>query len=351
MPDATFPPFRPHPLLPTGHLQTLAGVYLPWNHVPHSAVEHRVPLEDGDQIVLHDDRPAEWPASQGVCLLMHGLGGCRLSGYMRRIADRLMARGVRVFRMDLRGCGAGEGVAEYSTHCGRWPDAAAAIEYIARQAPGAPLALVGFSLGGTIALNLAAEIGVGRCGDLRALMAVCPPLDLHGVRARFETPGGRPYDRHFANALWRKTRERTAERVALGTLPSRRRPRRIYEYDDWITAPLSGYRSADDYYTRTSPISRIAGIRLPTFILAAKDDPIIPPSPLLSLPKYEGIEIVATERGGHLGYIAARGCDPDSRWMDWRVVDWVTSTLAHTRVRASHGEASAVGNAPLPADG
>ena len=51
----SFPPFRPHPLLASGHAQTLAGVYLPGPVHPYRARQHRVTLSDGDTIVLRDD--------------------------------------------------------------------------------------------------------------------------------------------------------------------------------------------------------------------------------------------------------------------------------------------------------
>ena len=59
-----------------------------------------------------------------------------------------------------------------------------------------------------------------------------------------------------------------------------RPPRRIREFDHQITAPLAGYVSAEEYDTRTSPGPRLTEIRLPTTILAAADDPVVPIGPL-----------------------------------------------------------------------
>src|SRR5262245_37992317 len=93
--------FRPHPLLRGAHAQTLAGVYLPARHSAERAVRRRVELEDGDTLVLHDDCPTGWQPTDRSALLIHGLAGCHQSGYMRRIAGKLVAAGVRAFRMDL----------------------------------------------------------------------------------------------------------------------------------------------------------------------------------------------------------------------------------------------------------
>ncbi len=274
-------------------------------------------------MVLHDDRPACWQDGDPTCVLIHGLAGCHESGYMRRIAAKLTERGIRVFRMDMRGCGAGEGLARGTTHCGRWADGAAAIEFVARQAPASPTALVGFSLGGTIVLNLAGELGAASCGNLVGVMAVCAPIELHSVKLKFETRGGRPYDRFFVGMLWQKTLRRMRGRDEFRTVDWSRRPHRLREFDALITAPLGGFASVDDYYTRTSPAPRLSAIRLPTTIVAAADDPVVPTEPLERAQHGSAVEVVVTQHGGHLGYVGRRGGDPDRRWLDWRVVEWV----------------------------
>lgn len=101
--------FRPHPLLSNSHLQTLIGVRWPQRSAAHAASLHRVQLDDGDQLALHEDGPAG-DASGPCVLLIHGLAGSYESTYMRRVKDKLVARGYRVFRLDMRGCGAGRGL-------------------------------------------------------------------------------------------------------------------------------------------------------------------------------------------------------------------------------------------------
>lgn len=311
-----------------GHAQTLAGVYLPSRIVAsQQPFVHQIMLEDGDQIVLHDDRPADWSDGRGTCLLMHGLAGSHASGYMERCAAKLGSCGIRVFRMDLRGCGAGERLARGTTHCARWDDTAAALRFIAGEAPASPTALVGFSLGGTISLNLAIELGSSACGNLVGLLAICPPIDLHAVKARFQEPTGRPYDRHFVRSLWQKTLERMEADSGFPRIDRSRRPRLLGEFDNLITAPLAGYKSGDDYYTQASPSPRLAEIRLPTTILAAADDPVVPAEPLRYARMSEAVDRIITRHGGHLGYIARRNGDADRRWMDWRVVKWVLGAV------------------------
>src|SRR5215218_3405199 len=106
--------FKPHFALRSGHSQTLAVFLLYGKALPETAVQHRVLLPDGDILVLHDDCPAGWSAGQPTAILVHGVCGSHASPYMSRVARRLNARGIRTFRMDLRGCGAGAGLARKS---------------------------------------------------------------------------------------------------------------------------------------------------------------------------------------------------------------------------------------------
>jgi predicted alpha/beta-fold hydrolase len=318
------PPFEPHRLLPGAHLQTLAGVYLPGGSFAHESQQHRVRLPDGDQVVLHDDSPSDWKAGGRVTLLMHGLAGSHRSGYMLRIAQKLVARGVRTFRMDLRNCGAGFGLARLPYHSGRSEDAAAAIGEIAKICPRSPLTLVGFSLSGNITLKLLGELDGQACGHLDSAMAVCPPIDLAGCCRRLKRWLNRLYDRHFVYHLMRQLRELAAKIDDPPTAPSRR-PRGIWEFDDIYTAPVCGFGTAENYYKQASSGPLVGRIKLPTLILASRDDPLVRVDDFERLKLPSTVKMHLTRRGGHLGFISRGSDDPDRRWMDWRLVDWVTS--------------------------
>jgi predicted alpha/beta-fold hydrolase len=340
-----FPPFRPHPLLRGGHAQTLAGAFLPGPRHPYRAGRHLVTLTDGDQLVLHDDCPATWQAGDRSALLIHGLAGCHTSGYMRRIAHKLGARGVRVFRMDLRGCGAGAGLARLPYHSGRSEDAAAALETIARWFPKSPTVLVGFSLGGNIALKLVGELAGRPCGNLERAMAVCPPVDLAASSRRISLPANRFYDRYFVRLLWEQLAIRRRLVPQASGAPLARRPRTLWEFDNTFTAVVCGFGTADDYYRVASSAPRIEHIRIPTLIVASRDDPMIPCEALERLRLPPAVRVHLTDHGGHLGFVARRGADPDRRWMDWRVVDFV---LAADRAAADDSRATgSAGAQPL----
>ena len=326
-----FPPFRPHPLVRGGDLQTILAVYLPQRGHTYGAKQHRVTLDDGDQLVLHDDCPPDWRAGNRVALLMHGLAGCHQSGYMVRIATKLAARGVRAFRLDLRGCGAGFGLARWPYHSGRTEDAAAALRFIEQLCPGSPVSLVGFSLSGNIALKFCGELGESRCAGLTDCIAVCPPIDLRACSKRLAARRNRLYDRHFVRLLMRQLR---AKHLRIADAPGNdyaHRPRTLYEFDDTFTAPICGFGTAENYYRTASSAQFLKQIRVPTRIIAAADDPLIPSAVFGSVPSSSSVDIRVAEGGGHLGFIARRGDDPDIRWIDWRVLDWIEAQSTPTR--------------------
>jgi uncharacterized protein len=321
--EPAFPAFRPHPLLRGAHAQTVGGVVFPGRLSEYRARQHRVPLADGDQIVLHDDRPCDWRDGQRAALLIHGLGGCHQSAYMRRIAEKLTQSGVRSFRMDLRGCGAGLELARWPYHSGRSQDAAAALDWIARLCPGAPTTLVGFSLGGNIVLKLLGECGSDPPGNLDSAMAVSPPIDLIASSDWLSRRVNRFYDRYFARLLWRRLREWRRRVPQAAMVEFERRPRRLVELDDAYTARVCGFGTAENYYRQCSSAPIVPAIRLPTLILASHDDPLVPGHAYGQVALPACVRLQMSEGGGHLGFIAARSSDPDRRWMDWRVVDWV----------------------------
>ncbi len=290
-----------------------------------STGRHHVPLDDGDELVLHDDCPADWRNGDPVVLLVHGLCGSHQSRYVVRIASKLFRRGVRTFRIDLRGCGAGEGLARTSTHCGRYTDLEPPIVRIGELAPDSPLTVCGFSLGGALTLSLAATQPTPP--NWARAIAICPPVDLFAVERLLNRPLNRQYDQFFARRLWQSVLHRARTVPGAPSFDSMPRPRRLREFDERYTVPLGGYRDADDYYHQTSVVSRLEQIQLPTRIVAADNDPIVPLEPLLTAQLGSKSHLLATGCGGHLGFVGRRGDDPDRYWLDWRVIEWVLGDL------------------------
>lgn len=318
------PEFRPAFGLSNRHLQTIYGTFRPARPDIHGTLQRRLTFPDGDVSVIHDDQPDGWSRGDHVALLMHGLAGCHNSGYMVRIAAKLMERNVRVFRLDHRGSGAGRMLAKRPYHAGRVRDVEAAIRMLERLCPGSPVSVAGFSLSGNLLLRYLGEDPGALPLSLFRAVAVSPPVDLlHCVREIARTRIGAQYDWYFARRLMDQIIDTPLWREDLPIATARRLPRRLLEFDELFTAPASGFESAEQYYAEASALPHLEKIRVHTVVLTAEDDPLVSPTPWLSAKIPSNVSLCMTRRGGHLGYVGRRGGDADNRWMDWRVVDWL----------------------------
>ena len=125
-----------------------------------------------------------------------------------------------------------------------WADAAAALEKIAELCPGSPAALIGFSMGGNIALKLLGELGEGVCGHLDRAVAVCPPFDLLQAVRQLHRCQNRLYELYFVRRLVQQVHERQRAIPDLPPVDMRRTPQSLFEFDDVFTAPVCGFGRA-----------------------------------------------------------------------------------------------------------
>ncbi len=317
-------PFR------NGHFQTLAGVYAnsprcqSGSSVPVTEVTGIVTLSDGDCLAYHDDCPADWQSGSRVAVLLHGLSGSHASPYIHRIARQLNQRQVRTFRVDWRGCGAGAALARFPYHSGRSDDVRAVLAMIRNRCPESSISVIGFSLGGNVTLKLLGEsqpAGNALSAVDRAV-AVCPPIDLRVTVESLQRGLARLYDHYFCKACVRGIRQRQQQRpdavIPAGWLD--RPPRTMFEFDDTFTAPVCGFASAVDYYSKSSSIQFLASIKVPTLIIAAQDDPVIPFRQFRVANFGSAARLLDPRHGGHLGFWTPRG----SAWLDEQILDWAS---------------------------
>lgn len=326
------PAFDPHRWIRGGHLQTLLSLRSP--KAPHLRPKlHWVPLDDGDQIALHDDMPPQWKPGDASLMLVHGLCGYRLSPYMIRLADQFTSVGVRVFRLEMRGCGVTADHSRGLTHAGRSDDCLAAITRIAQLTGEGDLATVGISLGGNQLLRAAGRLGAGFdsapdwAHRWTRLVAVSPPIDLHLCSNNLQRPLLRGYNRYFISNLLRRLPKHIRQSPELMRRCVRPWPKTLRELDDRITAPICGFRDAEDYYAQSSAAPVVSSIAIPSLILTAANDPIVPVDCFVNLDlpppskvdlKRHPVRLLVTPCGGHIGFFA-RGSE--RFYMD-RVIRW-----------------------------
>jgi hypothetical protein len=316
------PSFRPLPLLSSPHAQTIVAMFWPLGRERFPSTHQLVALPDGDKLSVVISTPPAWLSDVRTVVMVHGLCGCYGSPYMSRIAGKLYRRGLRVVRVNLRGCGSGAGLARLPYHSGRSEDIREVLQWLARQRPSSPVTLVGFSLGGNIVLKMAGEDGESPTAGLDSVIAVAAPIDLDACSRLIEQPRNRIYERYFVHRLASQVREL---RMVFPDVPPLELPRRLTlrGFDDLYTAPQSGFRDAADYYARASSGPLIHRITVPTLLLCARDDPFIGPAPYEQLPRFSHIDLHLADHGGHLGFLGFTGRSWSYRWMDQCLIDWL----------------------------
>lgn len=319
--STTVLPYTPFPFLHGPHVQTILASRFSFGPSPPST-RGIVELADGDRIALEISTPKSWREPDPTVILVHGLCGCHMSAYMVRVARKLWRQGVRAVRMNLRGCGSGRGLARKLYHSGRSDDVRAVVDTLREETPATPLSLVGFSLGGNLALKLAGEMEEEAAGCLERVVAVCPPVDLLTCSRRFALPLNRVYERYFVKLLRRDVADRHRRFPELGRvdLPTRMS---LFDFDDVYTAPRSGFRDAVDYYTRSSSRPLVPRIRIPCHILFAADDPLVDATLLEDVELPPKVLVTRTRRGGHLGFLGLPGTAGGYRWMDSQLLAWL----------------------------
>ncbi len=313
--------FRPFPLLRHRYLQTIIAARL---HTPREppSVTRRVRLPDNDAIASQVSTPPGWHLSDPTVVLVHGLCGSHQSPYMRRLACKLWRCGIRAVRMNMRGCGSGQGLARQPYHSGQSDDVQAVLADLRQETPQSPLTAIGFSLGGNLVLKLAGELGEDASDYLRQVIAVCPSADLTACCAKLSQPENRFYEQYFVTLLKAAVAARHAQ---FRDLPAVDLPEQLTlrQFDDLYTAPQCGFRDALDYYQRCSAAPLVPHIATPCRILVAADDPFIDASVLTTMALPPQVQVCQTERGGHLGFLGCPWEPGGYRWLDTQLLSWV----------------------------
>jgi len=282
-----------------------------------------IEVEPGVQVLCHchwqnDRRPPL------TVIVVHGFEGSSESKYMTGIAEKGLAAGMNVVRMNQRNCGGTEHVAPVLYHSGLSQDVAAVARHLLERDGISRFALAGYSMGGNLVLKLAGEWGAQGPLEFRAAATVCPALDLAPSSDALHLPANRVYERYF---LWRVARRMKAKaRYFPGRfdLSRMRGITSLRDFDDRITAFYCGFQGAADYYARAAASNVVDRIAVPTWILHAANDPFIRilPETRRKIAGNPHITFLETADGGHCSFIASPN-GYDGYWAEQQLVDFL----------------------------
>lgn len=296
-------PFRPSPWLPGPHLQTLGGKLLrPGPTLPMERVRLQTP--DGDFLDL--DLGPDPGAAAPVVVVLHGLEGSSRRRYVRSTLQALFREGLRGVAMNFRGCSGEPNRRARSYHSGETGDLELVVSHLQGRFPERDLGAVGWSLGGNVLLKHLGEEGDGAPEGLKAAAAISVPFDLAaGSRRLEEGLWGRLYTYYFLRKLRRKLRLKRDLLEGVIDLEKALKAPTLWSFDEAATAPLHGFRSAADYYRRSSSSRFLGRIRTPTLLIQARNDPFLPAEriPESAVEGNPDLASLFTDEGGHVGFV------------------------------------------------
>jgi predicted alpha/beta-fold hydrolase len=316
-------PFEPHPLLRNAHAMTIVPALL----------RRRFPDLPPGEMRLFDAAPgvqlagiAHWQVARRerpMLVLVHGLEGSSESGNLRGLSEKAFRAGFSVIRLNQRNCGAGEQFSSTLYHSGLSGDYRAVLTELVEADRVPELFFAGWSMGGNLLMKMAGELGAAAPKEFRALAVVCPALNLSVCSDTLAEPRNFIYLRHFVRNLKERTLRKARQYPGTIRVDDLARVRTVRDFDDAVIAPQFGFRDAEDYYQRSSALRVVDRVSIPSLILTAQDDPVVPirTFDVPAIRENPNVTFEAPAHGGHSGFIS-RWKGPDRFWAEARLLEF-----------------------------
>ena len=302
--------------LPDGHSQSIYPSLFRKVPLTHSHSE-RLELPDGDFLDV------DWHLRKGelhekpLLIVSHGLEGDSRRHYITGLIRSFPE--FHALAWNYRSCSGDPNRNLRFYHSGATDD----LDYVIQVAMSRgvkDIYLAGFSLGGNLSLKWLGENGKKASQFVRKAVAFSVPLHLSSSSQQLTRWENRLYTHRFLQTLLEKVTEKSA-RYPQDITPSMLASiRSLYEFDNVITGPLHGFKDAEDYYERNSSLYFLSGIRVPTLIVNAKNDPFLSQECLPEQIDSDFVQIELPDSGGHCGFYPRnyRG----QTWAEQRAAAW-----------------------------
>jgi predicted alpha/beta-fold hydrolase len=294
--------------LPNGHFQSIyPALFRKVKEVKYFREKIETPDED---FLNLDWSYAKSHQSDTVVILTHGLEGDSSRQYILGMVKQLNLEGFDCLAWNFRSCGGEMNKAVRFYHSGATDDLDFVVQY-ALQRGYKKVFLTGFSLGGNLTLKYLGEAPGSLDKRIEKALVFSVPMDLKACSLEIIKRENRVYMHRFLNTLNPKVLAKAALFPDSISLSDQELVKTLYDFDHIYTAPLHGFKGADDYYDQCSSMHFVQDIRVPTMIINAKNDPIVPFAslPLDELTKHNYVTLLAPSQGGHCGFRQAKLVD------------------------------------------
>lgn len=313
--------YRPPLLFRNPHFNTVyPALFRQVNSVHYE--RERLETPDGDFLDLDWSRAG----SRRLLIALHGLEGAADRPYIRGLVRLFNRHRWDALGFNFRGCSGEPNRLLRSYHMGETSDLDWVIGRILELDRYDTIVVAGFSLGGNVALKYAGERGDRLPRQVRRIIAFSVPCHIASANVEIDRWHNRLYLRRFLRSLRAKMEEKA--KLFPGKVDlSGPRPHNFRTFDDRFTAPLHGFRDAEDYWAQCSSLQFLSNLSVPTLLLSARDDTFLSEQcyPAELADRHPFFYLEAPRYGGHVGFVTG---DPEGVfWSEKRALDFAEADV------------------------
>jgi len=276
----------------------------------------RIETSDADFLDL------DWSevTSDTLVIISHGLEGNSTRSYVLGMVRCMNRYGWDALAWNFRGCSGEMNRKPQFYHSGATYDLHDVVKHVSSLNRYKQIYLIGFSMGGNITLKYLSDYVSDIPEEVKAAATFSVPCDLADSAIKITDSAGGIYMKRFMNLLKHKVRQKAKAYPGSLSLEGLDQMNSFYEFDNAYTAPLHGFKDADDYWQKSSCKKYLTSISRPALLVNALNDPFLTEScfPIEEAVRQPLLFLETPKYGGHVGFM--RFHDSGTYWSEQRAV-------------------------------
>ncbi len=264
-------------------------------------------------------------SSKRVVIVIHGLEGSSKSSYILALTHYLNSKNTDVIAVNLRGCSGEPNKKLQTYHSGKTDDLDFIIKHVVANYNYNNINIVGFSLGGNLTLKYMGEYADKIPSLVKRAVAISAPCSLEDSSIQLAKPASYIYMAKFLKSLKIKALEKIDSFPNSGlNKEAILASKNFHDFDNVFTAPVFGYKSAQEYWHKNSSLGFLSSINKPTLLINALDDPFLMGRcyPFEIAKKHSYFSFLPTTYGGHVGFNSTFN-KYNNLWVEQRVLNFL----------------------------
>ncbi|MBP8239875.1 MAG: alpha/beta fold hydrolase, partial [Saprospiraceae bacterium] len=232
-----------------GHVETIVPAVARRVKVPYE--RERLELPDGDFVDL------DWldRGTRRLLILTHGLEGNSQRNYVQATARFFAQEAWDVLAWNCRSCSGEMNRLPRLYHHGEIGDFGQVIEHALRTKDYEQIALIGFSMGGSITLKYLGVCGKELPDPVKTGIAFSTPCDIEASIRTLELPVNRFYKNRFYKKLRKKIELKAVQFPGLIDAGLLNQVKTWRDFDTFFSAPINGFDSPEAFYQQASCVN------------------------------------------------------------------------------------------------